>query len=161
MLPPPLLAEDGSFALGTLIGALAAAVAVVLGAWGLLRSRLAAARASSTAVLTDAQIKEREATAQIDRQARKDERDELRKMLQAAKEDYDGARQEIHDLRGEMGDAKTRLAVCEFERAQMREELDELRTAVEAHGIQVLRRHRPGPVVPHGPNGPDGETTVE
>jgi hypothetical protein len=151
-----LLADaDGSFATGAIIGAVSGGVVAILGAWGILRTKLMGAQASSTAVLTEAQIRERESTAEIDRKARKDERDELRKMLTAAREDHDGQRQEIHDLRDELGAAKTRLAVCEFERGQMREELDDLRAAVEGAGIVV--RHRPRPPMP----GTERETTVE
>ena len=153
---PPLFAETDWTAAG--VGAAVALVAGSVGGWYL---KIYSARA-------DREDKRVQLAAEADRVQRKDTIAELYEILAVQRKDREDDRKLIHDLRGEQQITNTRLALCEYDREQLRFEVEDLRKSVEEAGITVqYRQHQaghypkpdPSPVVPHGPDSP-GEGVV-
>lgn len=143
-----LFAETETNWVVVLIGAttgILGAVAGVLGAWGIMRSKLIAARNETTEVTGENDRKNKREAAAEERRTSKSALDEAFRLLEVRREEHEEDRTLIHDLRGDLGTAQTRLAVCEFERGQMRGEIDAMREALEKNGIVVHYRRLPVP----------------
>ena len=154
-LPLPLLAEvDWTI----VISAIGTALVLVIGAIGREWYKVASARWA-----VDAKNK-KEAQASQKRE-RRDTTDELYKILEVQRSDREDDRTLIHGLRNDLNSLNARLAVCEYDRAQLREIVDSLTRDMEAAGIKV--HHRPHPMIqlplPDSPGRPptSPETTVD
>jgi hypothetical protein len=134
------------------IGAVGAAVVLVVGALGGWYLKILSARAALDQTRRAADEKARAATAAADRREKRDTTDELYRLLDAKEKDIQEYRDLIHGFRDDMGLLSNRLAVCEYDRTRLRMAVEDQGEAIREHGIQVHYRPVPGgPVEMHGP----------
>lgn len=156
-----------------IISAVGSTLVIVIGALGREVYKVVTARWAFEREQRATDDKAKAEAAAGERRNRRDTIAEYQKLLDAKEKDGQEWRQQVHDLRNDMGTVNSRLAVCEWDRKRLQFMIEDQEDALRRAGISVHYRRVPdpppepeavaGPVTPHGPAGAAGreETTVE
>ncbi len=149
----PLLADTNW---EVVIGAIGAAVVLVIGAIGREWYKVAAARWAFEREQKAANEKAEKESAANERANRRDTDKELYRLLDVKEKDVQQWRDHVHDVNNQLGTLSNRLAVCEWDRTRLRIMVEDQGAALQEAGIPVRYRaipeQPPGVVEMHGPD---------